>query len=312
MTAVVFYDGVAEQAILNVTFTANFVETDPTAVSCVVTDPSGTAVTHTYGGASPADIVRLSTGNFQLAVSCSPAVAGVDGLWAFTWVASGAVSDIQPGTWRVHATSQYTWYVGPEELKDRLGITDTADDSIVVDVCSATSRWIDEFCGRHFYRIAETRTYQPENIWLLDTDDLVSVTALNIDLDGDGVYETAWTQNTDYMLKIGERRFNPGEYGEPRPYTQVQVLHGGSTWFPFTWPFTHLDRVQITGVFGWPRVPPAVHQAALLIAADWVKLKDAPWGVAGISDVGIVKTNPNPWIADQLRPYVRGRGKVGV
>jgi hypothetical protein len=92
----------------------------------------------------------------------------------------------------------------------------------------------------------------------------------------------------------------------------VQTLRGGSNWFPFVWPFTHLDRVQIIGTWGWPQVPPAVHQAALLIASDWVKLKDAPWGVAGISDIGIVKTNPNPWITEQLRAYIRPRGKVGV
>jgi hypothetical protein len=140
----------------------------------------------------------------------------------------------------------------------------------------------------------------------------VSVSALNIDLDGDGIYETSWVLNTDYMLKIGERQFNKTVYGEPRPYTQVQVLKGGATWFPFVWPFTHLDRVQIVGTFGWPQVPPSVHQAALLIASDWFKLKDAPWGVAGISDIGIVKTNPNPWISEQLRPYIRPRGKVGV
>jgi hypothetical protein len=281
-------------------------------VSCIITDPSGASVTHTYAGAAPADITKTSTGNYKLDVACSPSVTGIEGLWSYAWVGTGTASDVQPGAWRVLALDQARWYVGPDELKDRLGITDTSDDSIIADVCSATSRWIDQFCGRHFFRMTDTRTYQPEDIWLLNTDDLVSVTTLKIDTDGDGVYETTWTSGTDYMLKVGERSFNTGQYGEPRPYTQIQVLKGGGTFFPFTWAFTHPDRVQITGVFGWPQVPSAIHQAALLIASDWFKLKDAPWGVAGMGDFGVVKTSPNPWISDQLRPYIRGRGKVGV
>lgn len=313
MSSNVFYDNGNEFATLTVTFNVAGVATDPSSVSCVVTDPAGGIVTHTYQGTAPADIVKLGTGNYQLDVACSPSVTGIEGLWSYTFIGTGAAADVQPGTWRVLALDQSHWYVGPEELKDRLDMTDdTSQDSVIADVCSATSRWIDEFCGRHFYRITDTRTYEPENIWLITVDDLVSVSSLNIDLDGDGVYETAWTLNSDYMLKIGERRYNKGEYGEPRPYTQVQVLKGGNTWFPFVWPFTHQDRVQITGVFGWPQVPAAVHQAALLIAADWVKLKDAPWGVAGMGELGVVRTSPNPWIADQLRPYIRARGKVGV
>jgi len=125
------------------------------------------------------------------------------------------------------------------------------------------------------------------------------------------------------VVNTGESNYvflaRAGGHFEPRMVSvgvqagdQVQVLKGGGTFFPFTWPFTHLDRVQIAGVFGWPQVPSAVHQAALLIASDWFKLKDAPWGVAGMGDFGVVKTSPNPWISDQLRPYIRGRGKVGV
>ena len=298
--------------ITNTFLNASGAPADPGTVACIVTDPSGTSVTHTYQGAAPPDVVKVSTGKYTLSVACSPAIPGVDGLWGYEWVGTGAVSDVQPGTWRVlpEAVSQLC-YVGPEELKDRLGVTDASNDSILLPVCMATSRWIDTYCGRHFYRLTDTRTYTPENIWLLTIDDLVSVTSLKIDNDGDGVFETTWTQGTNYMLRVGENQFNQLASGEPKPYTQVQVI-GGSNWFPFVWPFVHLDRVQITGVFGWPQVPPVVAQAALLIASDWFKLKDAPWGVAGIADLGVVRLNPNPWIAEQLRCYIRGRGKVGV
>lgn len=286
-------------------------------MSCIITDPSGAATTHTYLGAAPADIVKVGTGVYSLAVACSPSVTGIDGLWSFEWVGTGTASDVQPGTWRVWAADQARWYVGPEELKDRLGMaTDSSQDAQIVLACRSASRWIERFCGRHFYRFTDTRTYQPVNIWLLDVDDIVSVTQLAVDNDGDGVFEQAWTQGTDYALRFGDMDFNQLAYGEARPYTQVQVVNGasggGSRWFPFTWPFAHLDRVQIQGVFGWPQVPALVGEAAQILAADWFKMKDAPWGVAGISDIGVVRTAANPWLAEQLRPYIRGRKKVGV
>ena len=312
MTATVFYDNANELATITATFTnAAGAPTDPTTISCAVTDPAAAQVVHTFAGAAPADITRTSAGIYVLIVPCSPSVAGVDGLWSFTFIGTGAVSDVQPGTWRVLALDQNRWYVGPDELKDRLGQTDPATDSIIAGVCLAASRWIDTYCGRHFFRVTDTRTYQPQNLALLDIDDLTSVTSLKIDNDGDGIYETTWTQNTQYMLRIGDGQFNQLASGEPKPYTQVQLI-GGSNFFPFIWPFVHLDRVQITGVFGWPQVPPVIAQAALLIASDWFKLKDAPFGVAGVGDLGVLRVQSNPWIAEQLRCYIKGRGKVGV
>ena len=311
MTSTVFYDNANEFATITCTFAINGVNTDPTAVSCVVTDPAGAQTTHTYQGTSPADITKSATGVYKLDVACQPSVTGIEGLWSYAFIGTGAAADVQPGTWRVYATDQSRWYVGPEELKDRLSITNTASDSILAGVCLATSRWIDRYCGRHFFRVSDTRTYQPTNIALLTVDDIVSVTSLKIDTSGTGVFDQTWTQNTNYMLRVGEAEFNQLSLGEPRPYTQVQVI-GGSNWFPYIWPYTHLDRVQIVGTFGWPQVPAAVSQAALLIASDWFKLKDAPWGVAGIADLGVIRLNPNPWISEDLRPYIRPRGKVGV
>lgn len=316
MSSDVFYDNGNEFATLTVTFKVNGVATDPTAVTCIVTDPAGGQVVHTFAGAAPADITKTSTGNYKLDVSCSPSVTGIEGLWSYAWVGTGAASDVQPGTWRVLALDQPKWYVGPEELKDRLGQLDTTTDSQLIPVCLSVSRWIDRYCGRHFFRVTDTRTYEPDNLSLLNCDDIVSVTSLKIDNDGDGVYETTWVQGTNYILRLGQGQYDQGIYnqlasGEPKPYTQIQVV-GGSNFFPFIWPYVRLDRVQIQGVFGWPQVPPVVTQAALLIAADWFKLKDAPWGVAGIADLGVIRVQSNPWIHEQLRPYCRPRGKVGV
>jgi hypothetical protein len=312
VTSTVFWDNVNELATINATFTnSSGVPTNPTVTTCVVTDPSGAQVIHTFGGSAPADITNVSPGVFKLDVSCVPSVTGIEGLWSYTFIGTGAASDVQPGTWRVLALDQARWYVGPEELKDRLGQTDTGTDSVIESVCLATSRWIDRYCGRHFFRMTDIRTFPPDGLALLTVDDIVSVTSLKVDYDGDGIYEQTWTQNVNYQLRIAENQYNQMATGEAKPYTQVQVI-GGSNFFPFIWPYVHLDRVQISGVFGWPQVPPAVTQAALIIASDWFKLKDAPWGVAGIADVGVIRVQSNPWIHEQLRPYCRPRGKVGV
>lgn len=312
MTATIFYDDTNEIALLTNNFQLNGVNADPTTVSCVVTDPSGTSVTHTYNGTAPADIVKPLVGKYTLSVPCSPAVAKIDGLWSFVWIGTGAVSDVQPGTWRVLPEAVGQFYCGLEELKDRLGITDNLDDSSAQMAIQAASSWIAEYCGESFQRITETRTFRPYNIWEIAIDPVVTVTSFNVDTTGNGTFDQAWTQNTDYQLLVGDGAYNVNAYGPvQRPYRKAQVLQAGK-WFPYTWPYSHLDRIQIAGTWGWPAVPPPVTQACLTLAAQWFKEKDAPFGVAGVSDFGVVRIQSNPWITEMLRPYIYSRRKVGV
>lgn len=315
MTATVFYDSSNEIALLSNTFlNSSQVAADPTAVSCIITDPSNTSVTHTYNGAAPADIVKVTTGKYTLSVPCSPAAAGADGLWGGEWIGTGAVSDVQPSTWRVlPAGTSQLWYVGLEEVKDRLGITDSSDDFQVQIAIQAAAQATNEFCGRHFNRITETRTYQPHNIWELDVDDIVPGTpvTVNVDRDGSGVFAESWTKDVDYQLRLGNDLYNVNALGITRPYRKLQVIQTGK-WFPFTWPYTHLDRVQIITTWGWTAVPPPVTQANFILAPELFKLKDAPFGVAGISDLGVIRIQANPWLRKMLERFVNPRHKVGV
>jgi hypothetical protein len=313
MTATIFYDNVNEIASLTNTFlNSSQVATDPTTVSCLVTDPSGTSVTHTFAGTAPADITKVLTGKYNLAVPCTPNIAGVEGLWSFNWIGTGTVSDVQPGTWRVFSPTLGNFYCGLEELKDRLSIPDNSDDYAAQLAIQAASTWINGYCGNHFYKITETRTFRPHDIWELNIDPLVSVTALNVDTTGNGTFDQAWVQNTDYQLKIGADAYNVYATGTGgRPYRKVQVLQAGK-WFPFTWPYSHLDRIQIIGTWGWPSIPIPVSQACLTLAAQWFKEKDAPFGVAGVSDFGLVRIQTNPWVTEMLRPYIYHKRKTGV
>lgn len=307
MTATVFYDNANEIAQLTVTFTSSGSPASPTTVSLVVTDPSGTQTTYTTSNG----ITQSGMGIYTAAITCLPALTGVDGLWSYVWIGTGAVSDVQPGTWRVLPTTIGTWYIGLDEFKDRLGITDAADDSQAQIAIQTTAQWINEYTGRHFNRVTEVRTYEPTNIWVLNIDDLVSVTAVNLDPNGNGVFSQALVQNVDYELRLGDGLYNVNATGIARPYRQLQIIQTGN-WFPFTWPYSRLDRVQIIGTWGWSSVPPPVTQANFILAADLFKMKDAPFGVAGVSDLGVVRIQSNPWLTEMLRPYINPRRKVGV
>jgi hypothetical protein len=284
---------------------------DPTAVSCVITDPTGVAVVHTYLGASPADITKSGTGDYKLNIGST-----IFGLWGYAWIGTGLATDVQAGTWTVGPASTLNQlYTSVEEVKSRLKITDTNDDFELQGAVQAAANAIQGYTGRHFYQLTETRTFRPYSIWEQPIDDLVSITQLAVDYNGTGVFDTIWTNNVDYELQIGVDEFNALASGEKRPFTWVRVINaaGGGRFFPFVWPFSRLDRIQIQGTWGWPAVPYGIRQASLQIASEFYKLKDSPFGLAGSSEFGLIRLpRQNPYITRLLTPYIHPRRKVGV
>lgn len=305
MSSLVFFsDPASEIATLTNLWTVAGVPTDPTVVTCVITDPAGTAVTHTVGaGPSPADITKTGTGAYQLLVP-----ATTDGIWLYKWIGTGAAADVAEGTFTA-TTIDSRLYVTVEELKSRLGITDTQDDFEATLAVQAASSIVDEITGRYFWRGTDTRTYVPESYYHQTLDDLVSVTQVSVDRDGDGVYEENWTSGTDYQLEVAPGRYNTASKGELWPYTGFNII--GPKFVPPVWPWSHLNRIQVNGVFGWPAVPRNVKQAALIAAADLFKLKDAPFGVAGFGEYGVIRVGSNPRVMAHLRRYISGE-KIGV
>ena len=309
MTATVFFTGGNELATLTNLFTVSGTPTDPTTISCVITDPVGTAVTHTFAGTAPADITRTSAGLYALNIPCV-----TTGLWSYVWIGTGAASDIQAGTWTVNPVFLERFYCSVEELKDRLKITASTEDLSLQMAVQSAARWIEGCTGRYFWQGNDTRTYVPYDIYEQPLDDIVSVTTFKCDFDGDGVFEQTWTQGTDYQLTFDGHEFNQNVTGEARPYTRARVINaaGGGRFFPFVWPFSPMNRIQVTGVFGWPAVPLAVKQAALMVATDFYKMKDAPFGVAGSAEFGMVRISAGAAAWSLLCPYISPRRKVGL
>ncbi len=319
------------------------VPADPSAITLVITDPSGTITNYTYSaGSGFNEIVRQGTGTYSFALDG----ISVAGLYTYVWVGVGnGVQQVTPGTFRLVPLSDVGygmtyWYTGMEELKSRLGLSpgDKNYNAFNYEMQLAihtVAGWINRYCGRHFYRLAEARTYMPDSIWELSIDDVCPSTAastvVNLDYDGDGVFETAWGNpappagtGSFYALKLATQsnyqdNYNPNAAGGvARPYTQLQALMipgavaTNGAWLPFVWPYSHLNRVQVTTTWGWDYIPPEVQQASLMMVVDVYKSKDTPWGMAGTAETGIARVQANPFIVELLRPYINMRRKAGV
>ena len=297
MSATVFYQDANEFATLQNIFKVSGVPTDPSTVTLTVTDPTGAT--------SAPSVTHVSAGTYTANVACT-----VAGVWTYLWEGTGTASDAVAGTWTVVTVALGQNYCTVEELKSRLGITDTSDDFELGLAAAGASRAIDEITGRYFWRGTDTRTYIPESISRRSLDDLVSVTSLKVDRDGDGVFEETWTQGTDYALEVAPGKYNAAAKGEQWPYTAAQVITGGKL-FPFTWMWSHLDRIQVNGVFGWPAVPLNVKNAAIIAGAQIFRIKDAPFGVAGFGEFGVVRVQSNPQVMWLLHRYINGQ-RIGV
>ena len=109
----------------------------------------------------------------------------------------------------------YGTYCDLGELKDRIAITDTTDDAKLLHLLQSVSRAIDSYCRRHFYVATQTRYYDGdagtiyvtdqytertgEYLARLNVHDLLSITSIKMDSNGDASYEDTLVA-TDYIL----------------------------------------------------------------------------------------------------------------
>lgn len=191
-------------------------------------------------------------------------------------------------------------YCTVAELKARLwptGITDTNDDAVFDQVITAVSREIDEHCHRRFYAATETRYFTAEWGDLLLVHDLISVTTLETDDDGDRTYEHTWA-TTDYDLGPDNAAL------DGKPYTKIYTAPNGN----YAFPACIRKGVKIAGLWGYASTAPAaVKEACLLQSARMYKRRDAPFGVIGNAEFGQLQVIPrfDPDVLMLLAPFVR-------
>lgn len=186
-------------------------------------------------------------------------------------------------------------YATLAEVKAALRITDSTDDTLLENSIEGASRRIDGYCNRFFYQKSATVTMYPrDNYYIQLADDLVSVTTLKTDDDGDGSYETTWTVSTDYLLEPLNATV------QSRPYRRV-VAVGGKT-FPLV-PLPDPPSVQLVGVWGWSAVPDDVREACILLSMRQFARYNAALGVVGFADMAVQVRAVDPDVRDLLNPY---------
>jgi hypothetical protein len=190
-------------------------------------------------------------------------------------------------------------YCSLNELKASLRITDTVDDSLLELAVESASREIDSSCERTFYNMGTaTRYFVAQDAFYTEIDDLISITHLKTDPDGDGSYTITWSA-TDYQLEP----LNGFVSGIVSPSTGIRAKD------TYLFPVEEGEAlVEVRGVWGWSATPVAVKQATIIMASRLYKRNDSPLGVAGFGDIGVVRVAKlDPDVEALIMPFKKPR-----
>jgi hypothetical protein len=173
-------------------------------------------------------------------------------------------------------------YIELNLLKSSLQIEDNSLDDFLELAIEGASRQIDAACERVFYQSdAETRVFTPRDSYVVEVDDLRSVTSIKSSSDADGSFDITWAAK-DYQLEP----LNGRAGGIDFPATQIRAVD------EYLWPIDGLEAtVQIEGDWGWDSVPTQIKQACLILSARLFERRNSPLGIAGFSDVGAVRVS---------------------
>lgn len=192
-------------------------------------------------------------------------------------------------------------YITKDELKTFLGIelTDTQDDARLDFARVTASLGINTVCRRDFNTAssASARLFYPDTCELTEVHDFSTVTGLVIETDASGL-GTAWTTWTaaDYQLEP----LNGTVDGVPGyPWWRIRAVATKS------FSFTRAANVRVTAKWGWAAVPGPIKSAALTVAEEIYKIREAPFGVAGFGQWGSIRVRENPLAMGWIAPYRR-------
>jgi hypothetical protein len=183
-------------------------------------------------------------------------------------------------------------YATLTQIKAYMSISDTTDDSLLEDLIESASRSIDRIANRRFYldANASARLYRAYSDIFVYVDDIGTTSSLVValDINGNGTYTKTLTLNQDYILDpLTASSLN-------RPFTQLTMVSNTESWpiFPGLTQNGLRPGVQVTARWGWPSVPDDINMACLILTADLYKRKDAPGGILGLGDLGVVRMSP--------------------
>ena len=174
-------------------------------------------------------------------------------------------------------------YVTDDQLKDRLGITDDDDDTEILGAVTASTAAINRFCKRQFQKAVapSARTYTTTGDGLLLVDDFHTT---------DGLIVGGAAYSADAFELEPENGIVDGEPGWPYWRIYASGLSG---------------RVTVTASWGWAAVPGPVVEATYMTAIEIFKMRDAPFGIQGMADFGLIRIRDNARTSSLLNPFRR-------
>ena len=187
-------------------------------------------------------------------------------------------------------------YCTLDEVKSELSLDNSDYDDMLQAMIGQAKGFIDLYCDREFDTTSEPRYFDGAGS-VLFIDDLVSVTTLKLDEDGDGTYESTMAA-TDYILyplnKTPKRKIeisNDSDYGG-----FASGIKKG---------------VEINATWGYSStIPDAVKRASIIQVCRWFKRKDTAFAtVISTPDIGTQEIYPglDPDVKIILGQYVRRR-----
>jgi hypothetical protein len=191
-------------------------------------------------------------------------------------------------------------YTTLAQVKAALRLTDSLDDSLLEMAIESASRAIDGYTNRNFYSAGSAaRVFTPSDSFVTEIDDLISVTTVKSASSDDSGFDVTFAP-TDFQLEP----LNGTVDGQATPSTHIRAI--GDYLFN---QFNGQATVEVTGVWGWAQTPISVTQATVIQASRIYKRLDSPLGVAGISDIGIMRVSNrlDPDVAQLVDPLRRIR-----
>lgn len=218
--------------------------------------------------------------------------------WEVT--SGGKTQDVMEALIEVRAHSpQANSYVELEELKQTLSLTGQSfADRVLQDTIVASSRAVDDLTHRRFWPDADAtqvRYYTPNGCDTLPIDDVITLTSVTADYDGDGTFEQTWVENTDFVLEP----LNAVADGYPRCEFRRHPRSG----FLFS-PYPR--SLKVTAKFGWNTAPSGVKIATSMIATRMLTVvRSAPLGVVALGEVAMRVSRTMPDVELALSDYVK-------
>jgi len=168
-----------------------------------------------------------------------------------------------------------TTYITATQMKNTLEISgETYADDDINSAIEAASRVIDAYKGTRFFPSTETRLYTAGCDQSLNIYDLNGSTAVlvNVDMDGDGTYETAWTRGTDFYLEPQDADLTG------KPWNAITLRRQAGRQWP-QWQ----NAIQVVGSFGWATAPGQVTEACKILANRYLKrTRETPYGIVTV------------------------------